>query len=197
MLQVDRHLFVADGVILGTGHLFYNVPAQRQRLGDCQASAVALDGIYKGIGLVINLKYRAFQRCASWETIDGIVVSGLLPNLDLGRDGGVLPFDFSGCPVPDVDGFQFVIHQIPLIFQLTDVVTPTGEVLYINIATVITDILSDWVPIAVIHQKVYAIDALASSRVNLVNEKTAESLIFNADGSCFPILHLKITRGII
>ena len=35
------------------------------------------------------------------------------------------------------------------------------------------------------------------SRVNLVNEKTAESLIFNAEGSCFPILHLKITRGII
>ena len=109
MLQVDRHLFVADGVILGTGHLFYNVPAQRQRLGDCQASAVALDGIYKGIGLVINLKYRAFQRCASWESIDGIVIRRLLPDLDLTGDGLVDPLNLRGMARPHIDSLVLFV----------------------------------------------------------------------------------------
>ena len=93
MLQVDRHFFVADRVILRTGHLFYDVASQGERFGDCKASAVTLNGIYKSIGLVIDLEHSAFQRCASRETVDGVVVFGLLPNLDLSCNGSVLPLN--------------------------------------------------------------------------------------------------------
>lgn len=121
MLQVDRHFFVADRVILRAGHLFYDVAAQGERFGDCKASAVALNGVHKNIGLVVDLKHSAFQRGASREAIDGIVICGLLPNLNLGCDGSVLPLNLCGRTISDVDSLQLVIHQVSFIVQLTDI----------------------------------------------------------------------------
>ena len=158
MLQIHRHFFLADGVILGTGHFLHDIAAQRQRLRHRKSPAVALDGIHKGIGFVVDLKHRAFQRGPGREAVDGIVVRGLLPDLDLGCDRRVLPLDLGGSPVPYIDGLQLIIHQVAFVVQLSDIVAPAGESLNIDIAPVIADVFADGVFTAVIHQEMRAID---------------------------------------
>ena len=75
------------------------------------------------------------------------------------------------------------------------------EVEYITdmqkVAPVIADVFADGVFTAVIHQEMRAIDPFSGGRINLMDEKTAERLILNADRGGLAVFNLEIMRRIV
>ena len=83
MLQVGGQLLVAHAVVGRGLGLPDGVAAQRQGLGGCQTALVALDGVHQIAGLVVDLEHSPLQQRTGRQAVGGVVVGGLLHDLDL------------------------------------------------------------------------------------------------------------------
>ena len=88
-----------------------------------------------------------------------------------------------------------VLDDIAL--EIADMKADQAESLNIDIAPVIADVFADGVFTAVIHQEMRAIDPFSGGRIDLMDEKTAERLIFNADRGGLAAFNLEIMRRIV
>ena len=198
MLQIDGDRLVVDGGIGRRCDLFHGVALQRQQLRGCQTILIALDRIHQAIGLVIDLKHSTLQRCAGGEPVDGVIVGGLFPNLDLAHDRRILPSNLRGLAGFDVEGLELGIRNVALILHLTHI-DLAGEIqaVQVNVTVLVGRHLVDGCLAAVIDQETHAIDALASDAVDLVDHKPGKCLVCHCEGSGLVVLNSEIMGGAV
>ena len=173
MLQVGGQLLAAHAVVGRSLGLPDGVAAQRQGLGGGQTALVALDGIHQIPRLVVDLEHSPLQQRTGRQAVGGVVVGGLLDNLDLGGNGGVLPVHQGHLARLDVDGFHLGVRHIPRIFQLPQVIaSAVCQALDIHIALVVRGVLPDGPVRAVIEQEGHSVEPLASGAAGFVNQNT-------------------------
>jgi hypothetical protein len=81
-----------DGVVGRSLCLPDGVAAQGECLGGREAVASGHNGIHLvPVALIVNLKGGSLQQCSGGQAVGGVVVRGLLDNLDLSPDGGIGP----------------------------------------------------------------------------------------------------------
>ena len=83
MLQVGGQLGIAHAVICRGLDLLDGIAREREGLGCGQPPFIALDGIHQIPGLVVNLKHSPLQQRTGRQAVGGVVVGGLLHDLDL------------------------------------------------------------------------------------------------------------------
>ena len=196
MLQISVEDGIIHAVVVRGLDLLDGVAAQREGLGNRQSPAVALDGVHHIVGLIVNLKDRAGQKRTLRQTVGGVVVGGLLDDLDLRGDGGILPLHQSSLPSGHIDRFHLRIHDIPLILQFPEIVPPGGgQPLNVDVAAVVAGVLADGGIAGIIQKEGNAINSLAGRTVGLMNQNPAERLVFHRQRGGFAVLHCKIMMG--
>ena len=115
MLQVGGQYLLIDTVIRRGLDLPDGVSGEGQGLGSRQSPAVRADGIYHVPSLVRDLKHGPLQQRPGGQAGGGVVVGGLLDDLDLACDGGILPFNLRYLARLDIDGAELGVRDIALI----------------------------------------------------------------------------------
>lgn len=112
------------------------VPAKGQRLRYRHTILVGLDGIHQFSGpVVVNLAHCIRNGGSSGPSVHGVVVLRGLGNLDLARNRGIFPCDLRRLSRLHIDRFLLGIRDIPLVFQLSQIVTACLQVLNVDIST--------------------------------------------------------------
>ena len=156
---VGRGLCLPDGVA-----------AQGEGLGGREAVGPGYNGVHLvPVALVVNLKGGPLQQRTGGQAIGGVVVRGLLHNLDLSPDGGVRPGNGGTAAVLNVNRFGLGVQNIAVrTFNLPDGVLTVREALVdIHIALVVALIGAHGVALGVGEQERHAVDALAGETVHL------------------------------
>ena len=130
------------------------------------------DGVHQIARLIPDLKHSALQQCAGGQAVGGVVVRGLLGDLNLCGDGCVLPLNEGSLARLDIHRFHLGVGDVPLVLQLPQVVAPTVcQILNIDVAGIVRGVLSDGLVGAVIEQEADAVDALSGDSVRLDGQK--------------------------
>lgn len=172
------------------------IAGQRQRLAHGHTIFISPDGIHQTARPgVVNLKLCVRDRGPSGPSVHRVIVGAGLGDLDLARDGGILPLnlgDFSGL---HINSLELVVHNIALVLQLTQIESArTGQIINIDISPVIRGVLTNRLPIAIIKQENDTRDSL-TVRVHLVDENTTDGLVGYRLAGDLSILHSKIDGG--
>ena len=197
MLQVGGEFRLIDAVVVWGLDLPDSVAGQGKLFGNRTAPAVAPNGVHYISGLVINLEHGPLQERACGQTVGRVVVGGFLDDLDLSRDGDVLPGDLGGPAALDVDCFQLCVRHIPLVLQFSQVVAAAlCEVVDVDISSVVAGVLADGVFAAVIEQEGHTGDS-AAIRVHLMDVDAGERLVGHGLAGGLSILDGKIDGRIV
>ena len=172
------------------------IAGQRQRLAHGHTIFISPDGIHQTARPgVVNLKLCVRDRGPSGPSVHRVIVGAGLGDLDLARDGGILPLnlgDFSGL---HINSLELVVHNIALVLQLTQIESArTGQIINIDISPVIRGVLTNRLPIAIIKQENDTRDSL-TVRVHLVDENTTDGLVGHSLTGDLSILHREIDGG--
>ncbi len=196
MLQIGGQLGIAHAVVGGSLGLPDGIAAQRQGLGGGQTTIVALNGIHQIARLVVNLEHSALQQRTGGQAVGGVVIGGLLHDLDLSGDGDVLPLDQGGFACSHIHRFHLSVGDIALVLQLPQVVAArNSQVLDVDIPGIVGGVLAHRGVGAVVQQEGHALDALSGDAVGLMDQYSAESLVGDREGGGFPVLYGEIIGG--
>ena len=179
---------------------FYNfVPAQRQRAGSGHSVLICFDRVHQiARPSIVDLKLGIGDGGSGGPAIHGVVVRTGLAYLNLASNGGILPGDLRSGAVCNIHGLELLIHDVALVLQLTQVIPPgTGQIIDVDIAPIIAGVLSNRILIGIVEEEGHTINPLTGSRINFMDEDTAECFVGHSEGNCFPILHFEIVgRGV-
>ena len=112
--------------------------------------------------------------------------------MDLTANRRVLPCQFCYLAAADIDGFQFRVGNISLIFEFPQVVAPArGQIVDIDIAALVARVLPNGTVATVVEQERDTRDTLACGAVDFMNEDTGQCLVFTVTVVVLPSLTSK------
>ena len=198
MLQVGGQFLLIHAVVGWSLDLPDGVAGEGQGLGNRQPPAVRSDGVYHVPSLVRDLKHGPLQQRPGRQSGGGVVVGGLLHDLDLPCDGGVLPGHFRSFPRLDIDSALLSVRDISLILQFTQVIAArNSQILKPGIAPVIGGLLVNGVVSAVVEDEGHAGDALAVGGGNFMEQDAGEGRVGHSERRAAPIFYSEIVGRVV